>query len=152
MADIKEITIKKGSPDQDFKIVSPERLEELLRVSEEPEPITLVLDKDTNEGVVLYVKEATVIETQKIMESFIGFSGKQKRHQRQKESDISFKLREYYREAWRRWVKRTEPKMTYKQVKYYHHDFNNVLKEIFPDPFSLFSEGAIGIDAEEEKN
>lgn len=143
----REIQIIDGIPeDGGYILATSKQIEEYLNVSEEPNPITLVLDKKKKIVVRLYVKEGTVIETQILMESFVGF-GKKK-----KESEVKFRLAAYYREAWKKWVKRTEPKMRYKDIKYFHHDFNSVLGAIFPSPFDLFKEGSVGIEEEEEKN
>jgi len=132
--------------DKKYRIATDKEVEKYLRVSEEPNPITLVLDEEKGITVRLYVREGTVIQTQKLMESFVGFGKKRQ------ESEVKFNLAAYYKAAWKRWVVRTEPKMGYKDMKHYHHDFNSVLGAIFPSPFDLFKEGSIGIEEDEEKN
>ena len=132
--------------DKKYRVATPEEVEKYLRVRDEASPFTLVLDEEKGITVLLYVKEGTVIETQKLMESFVGF-GKKKR-----DSEVKFRLAAYYKAAWKRWVKNTDPPLSYRDVKHFHHDFNSVLGEIFPSPFDLFKEGTLGIDEDEEKN
>ena len=142
----------KGTTKRVLKIASNKDIDKYLRAPEEPELYTLVLDDEKNIVVELYVKKATVIEAQRCMESFIAMGKKGKSKRRGDEESVQFKIVSYYKDAWKRWVVRTNPKMRYKDVKYYLHDFNAVLNQIFPSPFELFNEGELGIDDEEEKN
>jgi hypothetical protein len=144
------LSIIKGKVDQvKYKIAQKKDLDRLLRVPEEPEVFTLVLDEKENIIVELHVKQPTVIATQRLMESFVST---QKKKAGETEDTVKFKLIAYYKAAWKEWVAHTNPKMGYRDIKYYHADFNQVLNEIFPSPFDLFKEGSIMIDEEEEKN
>ena len=142
----------KGTTTRAMHIASEKDVNKYLRAPEEPELYTLILDEEKNIVVEIYVKKATLIEAQRCMETFVSMGQGKRRDRNKKDEQITFKIVSYYKDAWKRWVTKTNPRMTYKDIKYYISDFNAVLNQIFPSPFELFSEGELGIDSEEEKN
>jgi hypothetical protein len=132
-----------------FKIATKKELKAALMVREEPIVRTILIDPKKKQIAQVHIKEATVIETQRLMESFIDFGG---RKTRRKKAGLSFRIREYYKEAWDKWMTHAEPPISYRDLKYFKHDFNKILGQLFPSPFDLFGEGTLGIDEDEEKN
>lgn len=129
-----------------YVVATPEQVEESLGVLEEPEPVTVLIDEEKNLIITFWVKEPTLKATQIMMSTFVDVGSKKEGEK------LRFRLREYYKKAYKTWCPKQEPRTPYKKLQYFTYQFNDIMSQLFPNPMELFAGSVVGISEEEEKN
>lgn len=132
--------------EKDYVIATEKQVQEALGVLEEPEPVRVLIDEKKNLIITFWVKEPTLKATQTMMSTFVDVGSKKEGEK------LKFRLREYYKKAYKTWCPRQEPHTPYKNLQYFTYQFNDIMSQLFPNPMELFAGSVVGISEDEEKN
>lgn len=127
----------------DWEEANPEDLQ-ILRVRREAEKVLVPLDFENKKYITLFITELPIEDQLTLMEEFITFDSKT--------NEAKIKFLAYYRKAWRRMVRHSQPKITWNRAKNYGTKFTSILFNYLPNPFEALGEGPGGISEKEEKN
>ncbi len=116
----------------------------ILRVPQEPTKVKVPIDPVKKKYVILAIQELTIEDQLRLMEDFFSVDSKSK--------SVKFNLLAYYKTTWIKTVKGSDPRITWKQAKYYGKRFLQILMDYLPNPFDLLDEGPAGLTELETKN
>ena len=129
----------------EYDIVNTDQMHELLSIPSEPIMHIVPLDHKRKLAMKFWVREATIDEQLRLLEVFFAFD--------QKSGEAKMKWLPYYREAYRKMVKRSEPTLTWKEAhRRYGAKFMQIVMKIIPSPFTLSDGNVGGVTEKEEKN
>lgn len=127
----------------DWELATTKDLD-ILKVPLEPERVQVPLDFKTKKYINLYIRELTIDEQLRLLEEFFTFDSKT--------NEAKFKWLPYYRTLYLKMVKKTEPRIEWKEARFYGKKFLAILFRFLPHPFEIALEGPGGISELEEKN
>ena len=116
----------------------------VLEIPQEPEKIFVPIDYEKKKYVTLWIRELDIDSQLRLLEQFFTYDSKT--------NEAKFKWLPYYRTIYMQMVKKTEPRIEWKQARRYGKKFLAVLMKYLPSPFEMALEGPGGISEFEEKN
>lgn len=113
---------------------------DILRTPIKTKSIKIPIDFKKKKYITFHIRELTTDEQLRMMEEFYQFD--------QKSGKASMKFLDFYRGVFTKMVKKTSPRITWKDGRLYNKRFVRILMKYLPSPFDLDS----SLDENESKN